>query len=116
MADQKTPRGRFAARRIVLADGVKEQAHKARVQLSSIWRRDADAVRRKALKVERAAEKALLHGWTMAKPRLHRIEHRIEDGAKASWRTVRPRVVQIEHEMGANLLALYRRMRPNSHS
>lgn len=111
MAAHKTLKGRLVARRVVIPDQLREGAHTARVQLSSLWRRDADAVRRRVLKLEKAAEASVMQGWVLAKPRLHRLEEAVEGSVKKSWRTVRPRVVKIEHDLGASLLAAYRRMR-----
>jgi hypothetical protein len=115
MSAHKTVNTHGGARRVVVPHAPSAAPHKPLVKLSGIWRRDADAIRRRAVKMERAAAKGIMEGWAIAKPRLHRLEHRLEDGVKASWRSVRPKVVHLEHEMGANLLAFYRRMRPAAH-
>lgn len=88
-------RERFAHRKVEIEDRLREEAPKAKASLARLWRRDAAAIRKASVQAERRAEKALAHGWELAKPKVHHakvqlvaVEHKV---ARGIWARIHAR-------------------------
>lgn len=79
-------------KKVVIPDAPRSGWGRAKLSLSRMWRRDAEFLRRKALKAERRASVAV----------------------SKSWRRLRPKVVHVEHRMHDSLLAALHRFRPHT--
>ncbi len=75
---------------IVIPDSALDSWQRAKVSLSRLWRRDAEAVRRRAMQVERRAKIAVSNGWHRLGPRVVQVEHRMHDGLLAALHRLRP--------------------------
>lgn len=78
MFGKKQPQGLrdgFAAKAVVIQEQAKDRWNRGQVRLARLWRRDADRIRRHAVKVERRAAKALHHGWNVAWSRARKAAH-----------------------------------------
>ncbi|MES2153575.1 MAG: hypothetical protein V4510_00375 [bacterium] len=75
---------------VVLADPVRRAWRRATLNLSKMWHRDAEIVRRKAMKAEHKAAAGIAKGWHRLKPRVVKVEHRMHDGLLAALHRLRP--------------------------
>ncbi len=96
-----TLRQRFASQEIV--QDVRESAHRAGVSLSALWRRDAEAIRARAVRAEEKALHVASRAWHAAKPKVVHLERRIQDIADHAYKGAKPRVVQLRHRVLARL-------------
>ena len=79
-------RKRFAKR----GAGLQRKARAVGVSLSRLLHRDAEMIRRRAMKAERRAYIAVSSSWHRLKPKVVEVEHRMHDGMLAFLHRLRP--------------------------